>query len=261
MTLFREEVIVELKQQHYGTVLLVRPPSLVLYTLLITAVIAVFLCLFFTVDIGRKVVVRGVLVSEKGLIKLYPGQAALVLEKKPADGQLVAQGDELFVLIGANGASNRYTVVAPGSGVFRPHVSAGQHASPTTPIATIRPEHDRLAADLFVNGSTLGVIRRGAKINIRYNAFPFQKFGMHSSTVEQISDFPVAENDIDFLQASEKSWSEPMYKVRVRLDDQLADNYGKKPGQILGMRLEANIELERHKLYQWVIRPLANHHQ
>ena len=62
MTLFREEVIAELKQQHYGTVLLVRPPSLVLYTLLITAVITVLLFLFFTVDIARKVVVRGVLV-------------------------------------------------------------------------------------------------------------------------------------------------------------------------------------------------------
>ena len=50
--------------------------------------------------------------------------------------------------------------------------------------------------------------------------------------------------------------TEPVYPMRVALDRQSITAYGANYGLQPGMRLEADILLEKRRLYEWVLDPL-----
>lgn len=264
MDLFREAAIAELKQQHYGGILLIRPPSLMAYTLFFAIIISVIVYFFFTFEASRKVVLRGILVSEHGATRIYPAAPALLLSARFHDGQRVRKGDELFVLSLAGSAKphdkepaddrarSRSVIVAPCDGIISVLADPGQMVSAASPLAAIFPEGDPLVADLFADSATAGLIQPGDKVSIRYNAYPFQKFGHYYGTVVAVSGLPAAASDIPFPEAK-AARADALYKLRVKLDEQAIKAYGRTIRHKPGMRLEASIALERHKLYEWTI--------
>jgi len=81
-----------------GEVRLVRPVSMsVLVVLLVATAVAVALWLV-TGEYTRKAHVRGVLVPDRGWIRLVSPQVATVVERRVEQGQTVRAGDVLFVL-------------------------------------------------------------------------------------------------------------------------------------------------------------------
>jgi membrane fusion protein len=96
--LFRPEAIEAHRQQWLGEVRLVRPPSLsVLVTLLVLCAIAIGAWLVLG-EYTRKANVRGLLVPDRGWIRLVSPQVATVAERRVTQGQTVKKGDVLFVL-------------------------------------------------------------------------------------------------------------------------------------------------------------------
>ena len=83
---------------------------------------------------------------------------------------------------------------------------------------------------------------------LRYQAFPYQKFGHHAGRVVRVSRSAIVPAD---GQAQE-----PYYRVLVELDRQTVTAYGKSEPLRPGMALEADILGERRKLYEWVLEPL-----
>ena len=97
-SLFRREAIEAHRQQWMGEVRLVRPVSMsVLVVLLIAVAIAVGAWLVLG-EYTRKAHVRGVLVPDRGWIRLVTTQPATVAERRVTQGQTVRAGDVLFVL-------------------------------------------------------------------------------------------------------------------------------------------------------------------
>jgi len=96
--LFRVEALEARRSPWLGRVQLVRPLSLDLVmvgVVLIASAVGTFL---FTASYTRKSTVDGVLVPDRGLIRLVPAEAATVVERHVTEGQTVRRGDLLFVL-------------------------------------------------------------------------------------------------------------------------------------------------------------------
>jgi membrane fusion protein len=96
--LFRPEALAAQRQPWLGRVQLVQPLSLKLITVavVLTAVgVGVFIS---TAGYTRKATASGLLMPDRGLIRLVPTAAGTVLERRVEEGQAVRAGDVLFVL-------------------------------------------------------------------------------------------------------------------------------------------------------------------
>ena len=97
-SLFRPEVIEARRQAWLGGVQLIRPLSFSLLTACAAGaavLVVAYLCLG---EYTRKARVAGVLVPDRGVIRLLPQESGVVRERRVREGQSVKQGDVLFVL-------------------------------------------------------------------------------------------------------------------------------------------------------------------
>jgi membrane fusion protein len=96
--LFRTEALDAQRTSWLGRVQLVQPLSLDLLAAgAVVALIAVALLLAFG-RYTRKATIEGVLVPDRGVIRLVPTEAATVVERRIVEGQAVKTGDVMFVL-------------------------------------------------------------------------------------------------------------------------------------------------------------------
>ena len=97
-SLFRPEAVAAQQESWLGGVRLIRPLSLSVMTVgatLAVLVVAVFLSL---AQYTRKATASGVLVPDRGMIRLVPSDVGTLLERRVSEGQTVAAGDVLFVV-------------------------------------------------------------------------------------------------------------------------------------------------------------------
>lgn len=129
-------------------------------------------------------------------------------------------------------------------------VEAGQAVQPGQPILSLLPKGSELRAQLLVPSSAIGFVKSGDRVLLRYQAYPYQKFGAHEGTVIRISRSALtgSQKDGDAKQS--------LYRVLVSLDQQGVLAYGKTEPLRPGMQLEADIMGERRKLYEWLLEPL-----
>ncbi|MDT3485429.1 HlyD family secretion protein [Stenotrophomonas maltophilia] len=129
-------------------------------------------------------------------------------------------------------------------------VEAGQAVQPGQPILSLLPQGSELRAQLLVPSSAVGFVKSGDRVLLRYQAYPYQKFGAHEGTVIRISRSALAgsQKDGDAKQS--------LYRVLVSLDQQGVLAYGTMEPLRPGMQLEADIMGERRKLYEWLLEPL-----
>jgi len=408
--LFRREALEHQQHKRYGTILLARPLSYSIFTAIFSTIAVGIVIFFFFFGFTRKETVAGVLLPERGLIRVYPMQPGLVIERKVSDGQVVLEGDVLFVLSGervssakgqtqatisealanridrlrgelvqqqiqarqqqdalqkrrlqllgqieqiggeialqqrraqlAEASSQRYTdlqksnfiseaqlqeksadlldqqsrlrilernrtslnfdlatldgdlrdqplkaqreasaieraiseiqqdlaesearrrivVHAPQSGTITA-ISAepGQAVSANQPLAAVLESGGKLEAELYAPTRAIGFIKPGSQVLVRYQAFPYQKFGQHRGVVREISRTPLQSVEIASPSMRDPGSTEPLYRIRVTLDSQTVQAYGNAEPLRAGMQLDASLLLEHRKLFEWVIEPL-----
>jgi membrane fusion protein len=97
-SLFRHEVLENRQRDWLGSIQLTRPLSLHVLTGLALASAVAVLTYLTLGEYTRKARVTGVLVPDKGVIRLMAPRTATVLEAHVAEGRMVHQGDTLYVL-------------------------------------------------------------------------------------------------------------------------------------------------------------------
>lgn len=128
----------------------------------------------------------------------------------------------------------------------------GQFVNPQLSVVTLQPLSAPLEAHLFAPSKTIGFIRPGAHVKLRYEAFPYQKFGHADGVVNSVSRTPLLPGEITSMPDNK----EPMYRIKVSIKRNYIITYGKKSPLLPGMRLEADIQLEKRALYEWALEPL-----
>ena len=88
-------------------------------------------------------------------------------------------------------------------------------------------------------------------VNIRFDAFPYQKFGMQRARVLEISRSVLAPRE-----AGDPRGSEPVYRVRAAIEKQSVEAFGQQVFLKPGMQFSADVVLERRSLLEWLLEPL-----
>jgi len=150
-------------------------------------------------------------------------------------------------------ARGEYAISAPVSGLVATlMVKPGQSVQAGQPLMSLLPGEGILEAELFIPSRSVGFIEPGDTVLLRYQAYPYQKFGHQSGRVQRISRSTLNASD---PQGTNNN-SEPLYRVTVELSSQVVFAYGNAEQLKPGMLLDANILGERRRLIEWIFEPL-----
>ena len=144
-------------------------------------------------------------------------------------------------------------IVAPVAG--RVSVLArrlGQQISVDVPVLSILPKSASFYAELFVPSRSIGFVSPGSDVTIRYDAFPYQKYGSHSGIVTHVSSVPVRPHEAD----AEIPIVEASYVIRATIRQDSIEVDGQPVSVQPGMRLEADVLRDRRRLIEWLFDPL-----
>lgn len=407
--LFRQQAIDHISTKQYGTVLLARPLSHGLLTMMFVLIAAAIIAFFALFSTTRKAQTSGVLVPSAGVIKVLPSQSGVLIAKKIQEGQPVKAGDVLFVLSSERSSANsgdaqktistllrsrrdsfgtelqqsgiqakhrlsallsrisdlvndaqkldaqislqkqrvviaeqnlqRYTdlnatnyisaaqlqdkqaelldqrqrladlhrvksstqrdlataqadsrdlqiqaqrdkaalqrnvsaieqdltenearreivIRAPQAGVVTAITAElGQSVAANQPLASLLPEGASLEAEIYAPSRSVGFIKPGMTVLMRYQAYPYQKFGQYKATVKEIANTSLRPEELALPGATGGN-SEPVYRIRLQLEAQTVLAYGKAMPLKSGMLVDASVLLEQRRLYEWVLEPL-----
>jgi membrane fusion protein len=147
----------------------------------------------------------------------------------------------------------RLVVRAPQAGTVSTVLAEpGQSVSPASALATLVPAGATLQAQLYAPSSAVGFVQPGQAVRLRFEAFPYQKYGQQAAHVVQVSRTPLAASEMAALALpAAASGGEPMFRITVALDDPPVAT-----PLSAGMRLQADVLLERRRLVEWLFEPL-----
>ena len=134
-------------------------------------------------------------------------------------------------------------------------VKPGQIVSAGQTIAMLLPDNAHLQARILLSSRAIGFIQSGQRVVLRYESFPWQKFGQHSGTVSEISTSPLSPQEVASLTGNTQI-QEPLYQVKVTLDSQSVQAYGKHFALRPGSALDADFIVDKRRIYEWVLEPL-----
>jgi membrane fusion protein len=187
---------------------------------------------------------RAEIEGERQALPLLTGNAVGGLERElsQANREAVEQDAEQRLVVRAPQAGTVSTVLA----------EPGQSVSPASALATVVPAGATLQAQLYAPSSAVGFVQAGQAVRLRYEAFPYQKFGQQIGHVTQVSRAPLTAGELAALALpAVGAGGEPLFRITVALDALPA-------GMQLaaGMRMQADVLLERRRLVEWLFEPL-----
>ncbi|WP_211462080.1 HlyD family secretion protein [Collimonas silvisoli] len=170
------------------------------------------------------------------------------------DRTLTSTGQELT----ESEAKRRIVVTAPEAGIATAVIAdAGQAVDGNRPLVSIVPAGATLRAELYAPSRAIGFVRPGDQVLIRYQAYPYQKFGHQKGVVESVARTALPNNELNVLGTpAGGSNTEPMYRITVNLASQQVTAYGRPQTLQAGMLLDADVQQEKLHLYEWVLEPL-----
>jgi membrane fusion protein len=170
------------------------------------------------------------------------------------------QIDAIDQQLAQNEAQRKIVLRAPRDGVVSTLlVKPGQAAAAGQSLLTILPLGSILQAQLLVPSRAVGFVEPGSRVVLRYQAYPYQKFGQQYGRVAAISRSALSVSEIASLTGQRAA--EPLYRVKVALDSQNVLAYGKPEALKPGMALDADIMMDRRRLIEWVFEPLYGLHR
>ncbi|KPF45737.1 hypothetical protein IP87_07670 [beta proteobacterium AAP121] len=186
---------------------------------------------------------RAELDGERRALPLLAGAALGSLERD------LAQADRDAA---EQNAEQRLVVRAPQSGTVSTLLAEpGQSVSPASALATLVPEGAVLQAQLFAPSSAIGFVQPGQAVRLRFEAFPYQKFGQQPARVLQVSRTPLAASELAALALpAVGAGGEPLFRITVAFEGPPVAPLS------AGMRLQADVQLEKRRLIEWLFEPL-----
>lgn len=146
-------------------------------------------------------------------------------------------------------------LTAPAEGIVTTLLAEmGQMAQPNLPLLSILPVSAQLQAQLLVPTHSVGFIKPGQIVSLRYQAFPYQRFGHHLGEIIEVGRAVIQPNEANLPVSIQES----VYRVTVRLPQQQMLAYGEVFLLQPEMILDADIHLDRRRLIEWVFDPLLS---
>lgn len=152
-----------------------------------------------------------------------------------------------------NEARRKILVRAPTAGtVTAITVEPGQTVGASLALASILPAGSQLEAELYAPSRAVGFLEPGMPVQLRYQAYSYQKFGQATGHVREVARAALRPDELNLPSSS----GEPVYRVRVALDRQTVEAYGVEQPLRSGAALDGGIVIDKRRLYEWVLEPL-----
>lgn len=255
--LFRPEAVAHAVRRLDGNVLLPSPLSVWVLGGMAVVVLGTAVGLAANATYAKTETVPGRLSPAAGMVRAVAPRGGLVTEILVAQGQLVERAAPLAKLILLDPAEPgsaleaEYVVAAPiGGRVEALPARVGQSVPVGGAVAIVVPADAELVAELFVPSRAAGFIRPGQPLRLKYQAFPFERYGAQDGVVTDIS--------LTVLLPSEAGVpglpiGEPVFRVLGRLASQELAVYGERVPLRAGMRLTADIVVDQRTLQEWLL--------
>lgn len=146
-----------------------------------------------------------------------------------------------------------YRINSPVAGrVTALQAKQGQAALPNVPQLFILPSDTELEGRLLIPTRARGFVKPMQEVRLLYDAFPYQRFGVHKGTIENLSQTILIRGEISGpLQVQE-----PVYIATLKLNQQTIRAFGEEMPLQPGMLLKADIILEKRSILTWLLEPL-----
>jgi membrane fusion protein len=150
-------------------------------------------------------------------------------------------------------AKRENVIRSPVAGVVTNIAAArGETVAESGPLAVVVPKGSGLHAQLLVPTRAIGFVQPGQEVVLRYDAFPFQRFGQYRGKVERVSRTVWSPGE----KVGPLLVREPVYRVDVKLDSQSVNAGDQKLPLRSGMLVNADILQEKRKVWEWVFEPV-----
>ncbi|WJV27641.1 MULTISPECIES: HlyD family secretion protein [Pseudomonas] len=157
-------------------------------------------------------------------------------------------------------AKRTLLVTAPETGIATAVLAdIGQTVDSSRPLLSIVPADAPLQAELYAPSKSIGFIKPGDSVLIRYQAYPYQKFGQYQGRVRSISRTSVPFAELARMAGAVPGLAkdgEQLYRLQISLDKQMVTAYGQPRPLQSGMLLDADVLQDTRRLYEWVLEPL-----
>lgn len=189
------------------------------------------------------------------LIEVEATQTAAPIEFEQQKGVLMSELARLSQQQSELAARQEIVLRATVAGkVYNLHAELGSMAQAGKPLLTIMPEPSTLHAVLLVPTRAFGFVAPGQTTRIRFEAFPYQRFGVQSGRVVHQSTAILLPGDVILPVPL----NEPVYQVNIQLDSQTISAYDTELPLQPGMLLNADIMLEQRSLLSWFFEPILS---
>jgi membrane fusion protein len=150
-----------------------------------------------------------------------------------------------------------YIMRAPSDGTVSSLMyTLGQYVNPAKSMLKILPDNAELVVELFIPIQESGFIIKDNKVIIRYDAYPYQRFGSYQAVIQTISQSILTDQEED----KPLSIGQPYYKVVAHLDKQFVTLYGADKKLQQDMTVTAVIVGAKRKIWQWVLDPIFSYY-
>lgn len=202
-----------------------------------------------------KVLRRQLLSTQQQLAQSEQQRAQIPLNLAAQQNDTRSKLAQIGQALAQNEAQRAWVLRAPRGGVVSSLLlKAGQTVTSDQPLLSILPQGSTLKAQLLVPSAAIGFVHPGQRVVLRYQAYPYQKFGLHAGVVQEVSRNTLSPQEVTLLTGQQAGV--PMYRIIVRPDAQHIEAYGRPAALMPGMALQADILLDRRRLIDWVLDPL-----
>lgn len=159
------------------------------------------------------------------------------------------------------------TLTAPSDAVVLDisKISQGSIVREAEPLFVLVPISDRLESEVQIDSLDVGYVKRGDKVHVKLDAFPFQLHGSLHGDVATISEDAFRRGDSASLggsggggtTASAQPGMEAYYTSRIKLGAQRVNHMPDKTRLLPGMTLTAEIVVGKRSVISYLLWPLT----
>ena len=136
-------------------------------------------------------------------------------------------------------------------------IKEGQTIDTSEPLLSIIPNNALLEAHLYAPSRSIGFIKVGDVIKLRYQAFPSQKYGLAMAVIKTIASSALTGGELnEYAKSGLPTSSEPIYQIVAQLKSQTISINGDLHNLKAGMQFDAEILLEKKPILDWMLNPL-----
>jgi membrane fusion protein len=180
-------------------------------------------------------------------------EPSITLRSRAQIDQLARQLSELQQVQVTEDAKRETIISAPITGsVTNIAVSQGQSVAADSLLATILPQGSVLHAEMLVPTRAIGFVSKGKEVVMRYEAFPYERFGQYRGVISDVSQTVWSAGE----KVGPTTTREPVYRVAVTLEKQTVAALGQEFPLRSGMLVNADILLEKRSLIEWIFEPV-----